>query len=175
MTSVSSQRGSALIISLVILTAIILGAIVAMQRSTLQVRMVGNMQHQQKVFNAAYSDLSGLMDEFRSSNNSTLTTILNDAIVAYNADNTATINPYATGYGLTKPNSPDNVKAVTNSLRSFEPPTSSSSASLKEMEGSSTGTLVPFYFASTAVAADTHDSVTSTQQIGLYYLAPAPQ
>lgn len=167
------QRGSALIISLVILTAITLGAIVAMQRSTLQVRMVGNMQHQQKVFNAAYSNLGGLMEQFRKE--SGLTVILNDAVDAYHMNpNGPGINPYATAYGLTKPAIPENVSTVDNKLIAFEPPSANKNAtSLKEMEGSSAATLVPYYFSSTAEASD-NAGTTSKQQIGMYYLAPAP-
>lgn len=167
----TSQRGSALLISLVILTVITLGAVVAMQRTTLQTRMVGNMQHQQKVFNAAYSDLSALLNELRTSPN--LTRVLDDAITAYHLDNNATIDPFIADYGLDKPDSPDNVEAVENRLRSFEPPSEGSSTALKDIEGSSGATLVPYYFTSTATVEDSAGSVSSTQQVGMYYLAPA--
>lgn len=59
-TSRLQQRGSALIVSLVILTAITLGAMVAMQRSTVQIRMVSNLQHQQEISNAALGTLNYL-------------------------------------------------------------------------------------------------------------------
>lgn len=175
MQNIKEQRGSALVISLVILTVITLGAVVAMQRSTLQIRMVGSLQHQQKVFNAATSDLGALLDQLRTADR--VTEVLNDAVIAYNA-NTGAIDPYALDdetpkYGLTKPAAPDNVQAVVNNLTSFEPP-GAHSYSLKATEGSSTGTLVPYYFASTASATDVNNSVNSTQQIGFYYLAPAP-
>ncbi len=57
------QRGSALIVSLVILTAITLGAMVAMQRSTVQIRMVSNLQHQQEISNAALGTLNYLFSQ----------------------------------------------------------------------------------------------------------------
>src|SRR5690554_6638031 len=107
MTSVSSQRGSALIISLVILTAITIGAVVAMQRSTLQVRMVGNMQHQQNVFNATLSDLSSLINHLR--NIGTATSLLNEAVKAENIATGSTIEPFVTG-NLTRPKLPKNIK-----------------------------------------------------------------
>lgn len=173
MQKLNKQRGSALIISLVILTAITLAAVIAMQRSTLQVRMVGNLQHQQTIFNAAYSNLGGLMEQLRQSGNTT--DILNDAVTLYHQDPDADgINPFATNYALTAPQLPSNVKSVTNTVKSFEPPTGSSAISLKEMEGSSGATFVPYYFTSTATADDDAQAVSSTQQIGFYFLAPAP-
>ncbi len=51
-----SQSGSALAISLVILTAITLISISSLQRSGLQAKIVANIQHQEQLFNAAQSD-----------------------------------------------------------------------------------------------------------------------
>lgn len=170
MQTFKKQQGSALIISLVILTAITLGAIVAMQRSTLQVRMVGSLQHQQKVFNAASSNLAGLLDELRTADQAT--TVLNDALQAqYNAAN-ATIDPFKTEYGLVKPSLPTNIREVENKLLAYEPP-SEHARSLKALEGSSAGVAVPLYFSSTATAIDSNNSLTSEQQMGFYYLAPS--
>ena len=170
MTSVSSQRGSALIISLVILTAITIGAVVAMQRSTLQVRMVGNMQHQQNVFNAAYSDLSSLINHLR--NIGTATSLLNEAVKAENIAAGSTIEPFATG-SLTRPKLPKNIKTPDNKLRVLSLP-SSTPNSLKATEGSSKGTLAPYYFANKVDVKDTNDNAQSVQEVGFYFLAPAP-
>lgn len=170
MRSVNSQQGSALIISLVILTAITIGAVVAMQRSTLQVRMVGNMQHQQNVFNAAQSDLSALIDQLRDPANASLT--LNKSIQAENQSAGSTIKPFTAG-GLTKPNPPKNIKSPKNALRVTALP-SDAVHSLKAKEGSSGNTLVPYYFANIATAKDKNDNLSSTQELGFYYLAPAP-
>lgn len=57
-----AENGSALIISLVILTAITMGAMVAMQRSSVQIRMVTNLQHEQEVDSAALSTLNYVYD-----------------------------------------------------------------------------------------------------------------
>jgi hypothetical protein len=51
------NKGSALAISLVILTAITLISITALQRSGIQGRMVGNVQHQEQGFHAANGEL----------------------------------------------------------------------------------------------------------------------
>src|SRR5690554_826353 len=172
MTSVSSQRGSALIISLVILTAITIGAVVAMQRSTLQVRMVGNMQHQQNVFNAAYSDLSSLINHLR--NIGTATSLLNEAVKAENIAAGSTIEPFATGnLTLKRPKLPNNIKTPENKLRVLSLP-SSTPNSLKATEGSSKGTLAPYYFANRVDVKDTNDNAQSVQEAGFYFLAPAP-
>lgn len=177
MPILNKQKGSALLVSLVILTIITLGAIVALQRSTLQLRMVGGMQHQQKVFNASYSNLNALLDQMRRSGQTLV--MLNDAIIDYNesaanGEDAEGLNPYVGRYGFAAPQLPDNVKEVSNRLVSLEPPTSSSAVSLKATEGSSAGTLMPYHFSSTADAKDVNDNVSSKQQIGFYYLAPAP-
>lgn len=52
-----SSKGAALIISLVMLTAVTFLAVVSLQRSTLQVRMVGNTQMKEQVFHTAMSEL----------------------------------------------------------------------------------------------------------------------
>ena len=58
----NDQRGSALIISLVMLTAITVVSMVAMQRSSTQIRMINNLQHQHEVANAARGTLSYVYD-----------------------------------------------------------------------------------------------------------------
>lgn len=53
----SSNKGSTLAIGLVILTAITLVSVSSLQRSGIQGRMVGNIQHQEKGFHAANGEL----------------------------------------------------------------------------------------------------------------------
>ena len=53
----SRQKGMALVVSLVLLTAITLLAIVSLSRSTLQVRMVNDSQISETVFQAALGEL----------------------------------------------------------------------------------------------------------------------
>src|SRR5690554_5689279 len=61
--SLVKQQGSALLVSLVILTVITMGAMVAMQRSGVQIRMVSNLQHQHELENAALSTLNGIYSQ----------------------------------------------------------------------------------------------------------------
>lgn len=170
------QQGSSLVISLVILTAITLGAMVAMQRSTVQLRMIGNMQHQQMLFNAAYNDINTLFEGLRTP--STATTILyniiqeeNASLIAGNAEGAVSINPYSLGL-LNNPPTLKTVGSTTNRLRVLSLP-SETPNSLKASEGSSAGTLVPYYFASNVTAKDVNNNARSQQEAGFYYLAPS--
>lgn len=52
----NSQSGSALAISLVLLTVITIISITSLQRSGLQSKIVGNLQHKEQLFTAANSD-----------------------------------------------------------------------------------------------------------------------
>lgn|SRR5690606_7805164 len=172
------QRGSSLVVSLVILTAITLGAMVAMQRSTLQVRMVGNMQHHQALFNAAYGDISNLLEGLR--NAGTATTILNAMIQQENNSlaagldaGTTTLNPYRMGV-LNAPPLNTGVSSTSNALRVLHLPTSTPH-SLKMHSGSSTGTLVPYHFATNVVASSVNNGPESRQEAGFFYKAPAQQ
>jgi hypothetical protein len=59
-----ANKGSVLAISLVILTAITLISISALQRSGTQGRMVGNMQHKEQSFHAANGELEEIYNFF---------------------------------------------------------------------------------------------------------------
>jgi Tfp pilus assembly protein PilX len=65
--SFQRQSGSALAISLVILTAITLISITSLQRSGIQTKIVANIQHQQQLFNAANSDQEHWFVQLRNS------------------------------------------------------------------------------------------------------------
>lgn len=71
-----NQSGSVLAVSLVLLTTITLVAIMGMQRSGLQSRIVSSVQHQEFVFNSALSTIYANYDFFQTSD----TQALNDAI-----------------------------------------------------------------------------------------------
>jgi len=61
----SRQSGSVLAISLVLLTAITLIALMGLQRSGLQSRIVANIQHKERIFNASYSELECVFESFQ--------------------------------------------------------------------------------------------------------------
>lgn len=181
--SLPRQRGSSLIISLVILTAITLGAMVAMQRSTVQIRMIGNLQQQQSMFNAAYGDISNLFTGLRNGN--TANRILGHMIDQENqwiaAGSNLTTKPVTNPYnrqifaGLLPPSVHNStVGGTQNQMRVAQLPGDTPN-SLKMHAGSSTGTLVPYYFTTDTQAWDINNAVRSRQQAGFYILGPAPQ
>ena len=57
------QRGSALIVSLVILTAITFLALISIQSSSVQLKMVNNSQKSEAVFQSALSELEAQFSE----------------------------------------------------------------------------------------------------------------
>lgn len=172
------ERGSALVISLVVLTAITMGAMVAMQRSTLQTRMIGNMQHQQAIFNATYSNINHFYQNLERPQ--VATRILGDIITKELALDVNTpigsikSQPYSNDYQhlIAPPPMSKGVARVDNELRMLRMTTS---GSLKEHAGSSTGTEVPYYFASNAQGMDGSNNTRSRQEMGFRYMAPAPQ
>ncbi|MCD8523284.1 MAG: hypothetical protein LRY66_13250 [Saccharospirillaceae bacterium] len=177
-SAATQQRGSSLVFSLVILTAITLGAVVAMQRSTLQLRMIGNMQHQQTIFNDTMGNLNTLLNGLRNGNiaNQILGDMINTentSIANGNPPGTAQLNPYL--YNLL-PQPPQNAgtAATTNNIRMLYLP-GNAPQSLKLHESSSAGTLVPYYFASNALGVDVNNQSRSRQEAGFFYMAPAPQ
>lgn len=83
--SISSrkQSGSALIVSLVILTAITIGAVVVMERSSGQLRMISNMQTQQQTFKTTHSPLISIRRNIRDKN--LLAKAVDPVVVQYRA------------------------------------------------------------------------------------------
>lgn len=178
-----TDKGSALIISLVILTAITLGAMVAMQRSTVQIRMIGNLQQQQSMFNAAYSNISNLFTGLRNGNTSNrilghMIDQENQWIANGSVPNAKPIvNPYDRNLfnGLLNPPAHNpTVGGTLNEIRVAQLPGNTPN-SLKMHAGSSAGTLVPYYFTTDTQAWDINNAVRSRQQAGFYILGPAPQ
>lgn len=62
--TLTKSKGATLAVSLVMLTAVTFVAVLGLQRSTLQTRMVANTQHSQQAFNIASSELEGNYTEF---------------------------------------------------------------------------------------------------------------
>lgn len=77
------QSGSVLIVSLVILTAITIGAVVVMERSSGQLRMISNMQTQQQTFKTTHSPLLSIRRNIR--DRSLVVNALNPLSIQYRA------------------------------------------------------------------------------------------
>ena len=168
--NVNQEHGSALIFSLVLLTAITLGAMVAMQRSSLQLKMVSSMQHDQQVFNATYSEISNgfyLMNQNLGVTKTLLSRLINDESL--------TIDPY-TSSGWNKPNKPATIGSVDGqlSISSLGSGGGQKNAnSLKANAGNASNTEVTYYFTYTVTGTDISGRITSAQELGVSYTAPA--
>lgn len=177
LTTSLRQKGSSLVFSLVVLTAITLGAMVAMQRSTLQLRMIGNQQQQQQVFQAAFSNIERVYANLLST--ATANTVLSYLLTKdkeYQNSGHAEGDYQMTVYDVFKWAEPNYSKgvSVTNNVRVLQSNDSTSAYDLKRSPGSSTGTEVPYYFATNAAGASGNGNITSNQELAFYYLAPAP-
>lgn len=166
------SRGSALLVSLVLLTVITIGAMVSMQRSTLQLRMVTNMQHQQQIFNGVYGHLRQLEDEMEENVDDAKAAL--DPLVIQESKNIAngkpagqaTLDPFATSTVLTPISQPSIVKAVTtvtNVIRLPEP----GSKNLKESKGNSQGSVSFYYFGNRSDGTDANNNIRTRQEIGI--------
>lgn len=176
--SLVKQQGSALLVSLVILTVITMGAMVALQRSGIQIRMVSNLQHQHELENAAMSTL-----------NSIYTQMLNDTDVQRNilvetdnqftkAEQNSSIDPQLDVFtefssDLTKPSfAAKSVKSVAANIQKL--PSPEGSFYLKGIKGCGSGC------AALHVAVDTNvkgknNIAEINQEIGIRRLIPSAQ
>ncbi|MFY9179992.1 MAG: PilX N-terminal domain-containing pilus assembly protein, partial [Venatoribacter sp.] len=55
----------ALIVSLIILTIITLGSVVAMQRANTQSKMIGNLQHKQALFTTGQNEINFMLEQLK--------------------------------------------------------------------------------------------------------------
>lgn len=76
----SSQQGSAMIVSLAILAMLTVAAAVSMQRTTLQVKMVGNMQQKHAVSSMLNSNSSYLIETANETDDTTVRTPISQFI-----------------------------------------------------------------------------------------------
>lgn len=177
MHSFSSNKGSALAISLVILTAITLISISALQRSGIQGRMVGNIQHQEQGFHAANGELEEIYQFYATQTSATIALAnpmnnfdMIDGEPVYSEvtpGHTSTYNNY-TGHGSSsqKPR-----LDVTSNIQHTGERNSL-------VEGFSVGTFVEYGFTINSSAAEPSFGVgvgrtLSSQLIGIKFIAPA--
>lgn len=175
----SVQKGSALLISLGILTAITLGAMVAMQRSSVQIRMVSNLQHQHEVKNAALSNLNSVYTQMLL-NGSLQNKILIETKALYtsalDADPAIKTAPLVKVYE----EYPDDLKAPVISAKSLDkvvvtarhlPAPAESSHYLKAVQGCGSSCSA-MHLAVSAEATAKNGATKSSQEIGLRRIVP---
>lgn len=179
----SSNKGSTLAISLTILTAITLVSVSSLQRSGLQGRMVGSIQHKETGFHAANGELKEIYNFYATQASATqaLSSPLNSFTIVNNEPAFKPVSPghtssyntqHSKGYeenGNSKAASPRLTVAseiehtgVKNTL----------------VEGFSVGTFVEYGFTASAQANEPSFGLTpgetlSSQLIGIKFIAPA--
>ena len=169
-TAIKRESGSVLIYSLVILTVITITAMVAIQRSSVQLKMVNNMQHSQDVFNAAYDYLnSGVL--YLQSNIGVTRTALSQLVDTTSEELPTVALEEATNWSA--PEGTESVKEVTDTLQMTDSTVASSGNYLKANSGSSSGTMTTYSFRYQATATDRSGRISSTQEIVFSLAGPA--
>ncbi len=169
-----SQTGSVMLLSLVLLTVITLTAVIGMQRSTLQIKMLNNMQHHQEVFNATNDHIElGVSFLQRDENIGVARSTLGPLIQS--SDTTLVLTNIELGAGWIEPAGyAEHVTVVdTLQLSDISDPATASSQYLKANPGASTGTTQKFYFNFTSSGSDASGRITSTQEIVFNLEGPA--
>lgn len=183
MQSYSSNKGSALAIGLVILTAITLVSVTAMQRSGIQGRMVGNVQHKQQAFHAANGELEEIYQFYSTQASATqaLSAPLNEFEILngeqifheISAGHTSTYNsysPYGESAGGQQPAQSSRLEITSNIQHT--------GIRNALVDGFTVGTFVEYGFVVSAQSAEPRLGINpgktlSSQTVGIKYIAPA--
>lgn len=181
----SSNKGSALAIGLVILTAITLVSITAMQRSGIQGRMVGNIQHQEQAFHAANGELEEIYQFYATQASATvaLSEPLNNFDIV-NGDQV--FHQVAPGHSSTYSSYYGGGESSNGQSSGYAPKARLEVASNIQhtgvrsslVAGFSVGTFVEYGFVVTAESSEPSFGITpgktlSSQVVGIKYIAPA--
>lgn len=170
--TVQSQTGSVMLLSLVLLTVITLTAVIGMQRSTLQIKMLNNMQHHQEVFNAT-NDHIELGVAFLQGDIGIARSTLGPLIQS--GDTSILLTNIDLGPDWVEPTGYSEHVTVVDTLQlsDISDPTLASPQFLKSNPGASTGTTQKFYFNFTSSGSDASGRITSTQEIVFNLEGPA--
>ena len=172
------QQGSALLVSLVILTVITMGAMVALQRSGIQIRMVSNLQHQHELENAAMSTLNSIYTQMLNDTDAQRNILVKTDNQFTKAEQDSSVDPQLNVFtefsnDLTKPTfTAKSVKTVTANIQKL--PSPDGSFYLKGTKGCGSGC------AALHIAVDTNvkgknNIADANQEIGIRRLIPSAQ
>ena len=172
------QQGSALLVSLVILTVITMGAMVALQRSGIQIRMVSNLQHQHELENAAMSTLNSIYTQMLNDTDAQRNILVKTDNQFTKAEQDSSVDPQLNVFtefsnDLTKPTfTAKSVKTVTANIQKL--PSPAGSFYLKGTKGCGSGC------AALHIAVDTNvkgknNIADANQEIGIRRLIPSAQ
>jgi hypothetical protein len=191
----SANKGSVLAISLVILTAITLVSLTAMQRSGLQGKMVGSLQHNKNAFHTTESELEAIYDFYSSQGSATKA--LSDSLNAFTVgdieqkDDSGNIIKDDSGNTVTKEEQEfyDTSTNHTSAYSTYKPTGSKTYPRLNLtskilhtgvrntlVEGFSTDSFVEYSFITTTISTEPNTidgRELSSQTLGIKYIAPA--
>ncbi len=183
MRTYSSNKGSALAIGLVILTAITLVSVTAMQRSGIQGRMVGNVQHKQQAFHAANGELEEIYQFYSTQGSATqaLSAPLNEFDI-FNGEQV--FHEVAAGHTSTYssyyPHEDSSSGQSTGQSSRLEVASNIQHTGIRNalVEGFSVGTFVEYGFVVSAQSREPSFGINpgktlSSQAVGIKYIAPA--
>ena len=181
----SSQSGSALAIGLVILTAITLVSVTAMQRSGIQGRMVGNIQHQEQAFHAANGELEEIYQFYATQASATLALsaplnsfeIVNDEQI-FNEVAPGHTSTYSSYYKESESSGGQNLGYIPKARLEVTSNIQHTGVRSSLVEGFSVGTFVEYGFIVSAQSNEPSFGITpgrtlSSQVVGIKYIAPA--
>jgi hypothetical protein len=179
----SASNGSALAIGLTILTAITIVSVTALQRSGLQGRMVGNVQHQEQGFHAANGELEEIYQFYATQASATqaLSSPLNSFDIIAGEQIFKPVDPgHESSYNAySAPSYPDQSHRQSQAARlSVASDIQHSGLKNSLVEGFSVGTFVEYGFTVTSQAAEpsfagTPGRTLSSQLVGIKFIAPA--
>ena len=180
-TQKSEQSGSALIFSLVIMAVITVVAMLSMQRTTLQARMIANLQHQQTVFNAAFSELSsflGSIDEPAEYDDAadTLGILImqeNNNVAQGQPYGLIRYNPYDAGV-IQPPATAKIIGGSTIRVRMLRDPEMTKFDAQSNEGNSAGGTKFKYYMAAASSSSTLNQTMTASQEAGFYLEAVSP-
>lgn len=154
--NMDSQKGSALLISLVILTVLTLIAISSMQNATLEEQMTGNSQQQIELYNASLSELDAQFQTIDTDVTRGVTTTLTDALT----------NDISLASSVTTQHMANNAITKTTSITYL----SDGSGGVRSGYSFNSTKTLPYEITTRSVAAGS--GASSNQTIGVAYAAP---
>lgn len=176
--NIQSSRGAALIVSLILLTAVTMTAVVSLQNSMLQVKMVANTQLATSAFVAANSELEANYDEIRDNENGLQ--MLSEAVSSVSVENDELVlrsdgNPEFSAVSARRNLNSDysQMGVAPENITSEITYLGSGAIVSNGFAGDSTvGTFQTYPFQINASAA-VNPSISSSQSMGIDYTAPS--
>lgn len=155
------QTGSALIVSLIMLTSVTFLAVLSLQSSTTQIRIVSNLQIKEDVFHTSKRELGKQYDGYRDDMNK-----LDELADAFETSAAGQANALVPEIPLDQ----TNVSAVNSSVRALQ--STPVQLNFTFARNSSTGALATMSFELSSDVTDSTTKFNSSQHLGFNYYVP---